>query len=381
MATAPRSRGTTEVPFVDRLRSIRWGLFALLTLTASIGVVMLYSAAGASFSPWAANHGYRFFLAASLLFFVALVDIRIWQRFAYAGYVFGILGLLTVQFFGSEGGGAQRWIDLGFMKLQPSEMMKIALIVALARYFNGKTLEDMGKISTLVVPVLLVLLPTALIFEQPDLGTSAMLAAVGAIIFFCAGVRWWKVLLVATAGAAIVPLAWPFLATYQKNRILTFLNPENDPLGTGYHIIQSKIAFGSGGLFGKGFTQGTQSQLSFLPETQTDFIFALIAEEWGMLGALVILALYIMIIFYCLWVSMRSRSQFGRLLAVGFSANMFFYVFANMGMVTGLLPVVGVPLPLISWGGTVMIATMVSMGFVMNAYIFRKVVLGLHNDG
>ncbi len=381
MARPPGKRAVTYIPIVERLRSIRWGLFALLSLTAAIGVVMLYSAAGASFSPWAANHGYRYLLTATFLFGIALVDIRIWLRLAYPGYVVGILLLLFVVFFGTLGGGAQRWIDLGVMRLQPSELMKIALIVALARYFNGKTLEEMGKITTLLVPLGLVLLPAILIFEQPDLGTSIMVVAVGGIVFFCAGVRWWKILLVLTVVAGTIPLAWPFLATYQKNRVLTFLNPENDPLGTGYHIIQSKIAFGSGGLFGKGFTQGTQSQLSFLPETQTDFIFALIAEEWGMLGALVILGLYMVIIFYCLWVSMRSRSQFGRLLAIGFSANMFFYVFANMGMVTGLLPVVGVPLPLISWGGTVMIATMISMGFVMNAYIFRKVVLGLHNDG
>ena len=183
-------RQNAEVPFVQRLRSIRWGLFALLTLTATIGVVMLYSAAGASFSPWATNHGIRYFLAATLLFVIALVDIRIWLKFAYAGYLIGIAGLLVVQFFGAEGGGAQRWVDLGFMRLQPSELMKIALIVALARYFNAKTLEDMGKIRALITPTALVGLPAVLIFQQPDLGTSIMLVAVGGMIFFCAGVRW-----------------------------------------------------------------------------------------------------------------------------------------------------------------------------------------------
>jgi rod shape determining protein RodA len=266
------------------------------------------------------------------------------------------------------------------MRVQPSELMKIALVVALARYFNGKTLEEMGKVTSLILPTAMVFLPALLILEQPDLGTSIMVVAVGGIVFFCAGVRWWKITLVLTAIAGVIPLIWPFLKEYQKNRVMTFLNPENDPLGTGYHIIQSKIALGSGGLFGKGFTQGTQSQLSFLPETQTDFIFALIAEEWGLFGALLILILYSITIFYCLYISIRCRNQFGRLMAIGFSANLFLYVFTNMSMVAGMLPVVGVPLPLISWGGTVMIATMMSMGFVMNAYIFRRVVLSHHND-
>ncbi|MEO9962900.1 MAG: rod shape-determining protein RodA, partial [Nisaea sp.] len=272
-------------------------------------------------------------------------------------------------------------LDLGYFGLQPSELMKIALVLALARYFHGTSIEDVRRIPHLFVPVLLIALPAALVLRQPDLGTALMLVITGAVIFFAAGVRIWKFVLVGIVTVAAAPIAWGFLRDYQKQRVLTFLNPENDPLGSGYHIIQSKIAFGSGGLFGKGFLQGTQSHLNFLPEMQTDFIFTMLAEEFGLAGGLALLGLYVVILIYGLAISVRCRTQFGRLVGIGVTATFFLYVFINMAMVMGLVPVVGVPLPLISYGGTAMLTLLFGFGLLMGTWIHRDVMVGRRGIG
>ena len=253
--------------------------------------------------------------------------------------------------------GARRWVDLGLFQLQPSEVMKIAMVLALARFYHGLPLEEVGRTRWLIVPVVLILVPVTLVMRQPDLGTAVLLLATATAMLLLAGVRLWKFAVAGGAVLAAIPLAWRFmLHGYQKDRVLTYLNPERDPLGAGYHIMQSKIALGSGGLFGKGFMQGTQSHLSFLPERQTDFIFTMLAEEFGLVGCLVLLGLYVLVIAYGYAIAVRSSSQFGRLLAAGVISTFFLYVFINMAMVMGLIPVVGVPLPLVSYGGTSMMS-------------------------
>ena len=288
--------------------------------------------------------------------------------------------LAAVEAFGTVGMGAQRWIDLKVVQLQPSEVMKIALVMALARYFHGTSLEDIGRPTVLIIPLLMVAAPVLLILRQPDLGTAVMLVAGAVALFYLAGVRIWKFLLVFGAALAALPFAWSMLHTYQKNRIMTFLDPERDPLGSGYHIMQSKIAIGSGGVSGKGFMNGTQSHLNFLPEKQTDFIFTMLAEEFGLIGGLILLALYGLVMIYGLVIALRARSQFGRLLAMGVTATFSPYVFINVAMVLGMIPVVGVPLPLISYGGTAMLTVMIGFGLLMNVHIHRDTRIGRRWD-
>jgi rod shape determining protein RodA len=363
-----------------RLLGINWGLLLLLCCIASIGFAMLYSAANGHWAPWANKQIMRFGVAVMVMLTVASIDLRFWLRSAYAFYAISFLLLVAVEIRGAVGMGAQRWIDLGVIQLQPSEFMKIAVVLVLARYFSGLTPEDVGRPTRLILPCLLVFIPAALVLKQPDLGTAMMLVLTGGAIFFLAGVRWWKFAIVIAGGAGIVPVAWRFLKEYQKNRIYTFLNPENDPLGAGYHSLQSKIAIGSGGLFGKGFMMGSQAHLSFLPERQTDFIFTMLAEEFGLVGGFVLLGLYTLVFIYGFAIAFRSRSQFGRLLALGVTVNVFLYVFINTAMVMGLIPVVGVPLPLISYGGTAMLTVMFGFGLMMGVYVHRDARVGRGGD-
>jgi rod shape determining protein RodA len=365
---------------VDKIRSVNWGLVLLLTLISSVGFAVLYSAANGSLQPWAFKSMIRYGVALVLLLVVAVIDIRFWYRAAYPIYLVAGLLLVAVDFKGVRGLGAQRWLELGPISLQPSELMKIGLVMVLARYFSTRTYEEIGRPLQLVYPVLLVLVPAALVMKQPDLGTALMLLLCSGGMFFLAGVRVWKFLLVIAAGGALVPVAWRFLREYQKNRIYTFLNPENDSLGAGYHIMQSKIALGSGGMWGKGFLMGTQSHLNFLPEKQTDFIFTMFAEEFGMAGGLVLLALYTLVFAYGFAIGLRCRNQFGRLLALGVTVNVFLYVFINTAMVMGLIPVVGVPLPLISYGGTAMLTVMFGFGLLISAYIHRDIRINRHGE-
>ena len=369
-----------EQSLAVKLVNVNWLLVALVTAIACVGFAMLYSAANGSWQPWAERQLLRYAVAALLMLAVAVVDIRLWLRAAYTFYALTFLLLIAVQVRGAIGMGAQRWIDLGLIQLQPSEFMKIALIMALARYFNSLTPEEVGQPTKLIVPALLVLVPALLVLKQPDLGTAMMLALGGAAMFFLAGVRWWKFALVLAGAGAAGPIAWRFLRDYQKNRIYTFLDPESDPLGAGYHSLQSKIAIGSGGTFGKGFLEGTQSHLNFLPERQTDFIFTMLAEEFGLAGGLGLLALYSLVFVYGYAIAFRSRSHFGKLLAFGITTNIFLYVFINTAMVIGLIPVVGVPLPLISYGGTSMLTVMFGFGLLMSVYVHRDTRIGRHGD-
>jgi len=276
--------------------------------------------------------------------------------------------------------GAQRWIDLGVIQLQPSEIMKVAVVLMLARSFHSRSVEDIGRLRNLIWPALGILVPAALVMKQPDLGTALMLVLGGGVMFFLAGVRLWMFAVVFAAAGSMVPIAWRFLRPYQKARLVSFLDPESDPQGTGYHSLQSKIAIGSGGPTGKGFLEGTQSHLNFLPEKQTDFIFTMLAEEWGLVGGLALLALYTLVIIYGYTIAFRSRSQFGRLLALGIVVNLFLYVFINTAMVMGLIPVVGVPLPLVSYGGTAMLTVMFGFGLLISVYVHRDARIGRPSD-
>jgi rod shape determining protein RodA len=365
--------GRRELTLADKIRGIQWGLVLLIAAISGIGFAMLYSAANGNMQPWASRQMTRFAIALVPMIAAGLIDVRYWFRSAYWIYAVSLALVIAVDLRGIAGLGAQRWIDLGFLQLQPSEVMKIALVLALARYFHSLSTENAGRLSYLVAPALMIVVPAALVLKQPDLGTAMMLLATGIVLLFLGGVRLWVFGAGALAAGAAAPLAWSLLRDYQKTRLYTFLDPDRDPLGAGYHILQSKIALGSGGLFGKGFLLGTQSHLSFLPEKQTDFIFTMIAEEFGLVGGLALLALYILAIGYAFAIALRSRSPFGRLLGLGIAINFFLYAFINMAMVTGLIPVVGVPLPLISYGGTAMVTTMLGFGLLMNVGIHRDV--------
>jgi len=365
--------GRRELTFADKLRGLQWGLVLLIAAISAIGFAMLYSAANGSLQPWASRQMTRFAIAFVPMLVVAVVDVRHWFRSAYWIYVAALLLVIAVDVRGFVGMGAQRWIDLGVIQLQPSEIMTIGLVLALARYFHSLPSENVIRIPYLIPPVLLIIIPVVLVLKQPDLGTALLLLVSGAALCFLGGVR---LRLFAAAGliaAVAAPFAWRMLRDYQKTRLYTFLDPDQDPLGAGYHIMQSKIALGSGGLFGKGFLLGTQTHLSFLPEKQTDFIFTMLAEEFGLVGGLVLLALYILVIAYAFAIALRSRSQFGRLLGLGLATNFFLYAFINTAMVMGLIPVVGVPLPLISYGGTAMVTMMLGFGLIMNIGIHRDV--------
>lgn len=369
-----------EMTFSMRFWQLNWFLILLICALATIGFVMLYSAGGGNYSPWAERQMVRFGVGIVLMLCIALTDIRLWLRYAYVFYTVVLMLLVAVEFAGTVGMGAQRWIGLKFFHLQPSELMKVALVLSLACYFHRLSHAEVGRPTYLLFPVLLVAMPVVLVLRQPDLGTAILLLLGGAAMFFLANVRIWKFCLVGVVGLASVPVVWSMLHVYQKRRIMTFLSPENDPLGAGYHILQSKIALGSGGLLGNGFLQGTQSHLRFLPEMQTDFIFTMYAEEFGLVGGLFLIALYAAVIIYGFAIAMRSRCHFGRLVAMGVVTTFFLYVFMNIAMVMGLIPVVGVPLPLISYGGTAMITVLIGFGLLMNVYVHRDMRISRYGD-
>jgi rod shape determining protein RodA len=366
----------TSFGLTGKLWRVSWSYVLLLSALAGVGYVALYSAGGGSAEPYATRQVLRFAFGLVLMLSIALVDIRFIARLSWFAYAAGIALLVLVLRMGHVGKGAQRWIELAGMQLQPSEMMKIALVMALAAWFHKASWERMGNPLFLVPPALAVALPVALIVKEPNLGTAVITAAVGASVFLAAGVRWWKVGLAAAAVGLAAPVAYGHLHDYQRARITTFLNPENDPLGAGYNIIQSKIALGSGGMWGKGFLQGTQSHLSFLPEKQTDFIFTLLGEEFGLVGGLALLGLFVLITLGAMAIAVRCRHQYGRLLALGIGMNFFMYVFVNVAMATGVIPVGGVPLPLISHGGSAMITVMVGFGLLMSVHVHRDVQFG-----
>ena len=357
--------GSRHLGLKDKFCQLSFSYIVLIVILACVGTMTLYSAANGSWDPWAIKHISRFGVTLLLMIGLAMVDIRYYYHGAYLFYFATLFLLVVVEITGHIGMGAQRWINLGLFKIQPSELMKIGMVLFLARYFSFTTMQNIRTIRGILIPVVLTIIPVGLICLQPDLGTALMLLFTATIMMFVVGVQWWKFALVGAAGAALLPIAWNFLHEYQQNRVLTFLDPERDPLGAGYHIIQSKIAFGSGGIFGKGFLHGTQTHLNFLPEKHTDFIFTMFSEEFGMIGSVMLVLLNILVIAMGYIFAFRIRNYFAKLVVIGLNTNYFLYVFINIAMVMGVLPVVGIPLPLISYGGTVMFSIMSSFGIIL----------------
>ena len=357
---------------------LNWPLVVVICAVASAGFLMLYSVAGGDINTWAEPQMKRFGLGLGLMFAMAFVPIWFWRNMSGLAYLIAFLLLLVVEFFGTEGKGAQRWIDLGFLRLQPSELMKVALVMLIAAYYDWLDIKKVSRPLYVAIPVLLILVPSSLVLIQPNLGTTLLLVASGASVMFAAGVSLWYFagVLVLMGGTVFGVFAtrgtpWQFLYDYQYRRIDTFLDPLSDPLGAGYNINQAQIALGSGGWTGRGFMQGTQSRLNFLPEKHTDFIFTTLAEEFGFIGAFSLLILYGLIIFFCITSALQNKDRFAALLSIGVGATFFFYLAVNLSMVMGLAPVVGVPLPLLSYGGSAMLVIMVAFGLTQSAHVHR----------
>lgn len=361
-----------------KLLYFNWPLVLLVTAVACVGFLMLFSVAGGSMSPWASTQIQRFVIGFLAMFVVALVPIWFWRNMSLLAYAVSVIMLIYVEFFGFAAGGAQRWIDLGFMRLQPSEVAKITVVMLLAAYYDWLPANRTSHPVWVLLPLLLITVPVLLTLRQPDLGTAMLMFAGGVAVIFMAGVHWlyFAVSMLPVIGAVgavfwLRGTEWQPLQDYQYDRIDVFLNPSLDPLGDGYHITQSQIALGAGGMSGRGFMQGTQTQNDFLPEAQTDFILPTLAEEFGFIGSISLLALYTLILVFCVATALQTKDRYASLLALGISVAFFFYFAANMAMVTGLVPVVGVPLPLVSFGGSAMLVLMTAFGLVQSAHIHR----------
>lgn len=361
-----------------KLLALNWALILLISAVACVGFLMLYSNAGGSFEPWAGPQMVRFGVGMGAMIVIGLIPLKFWRLVSPLAYL-GALGLLVlVEVMGSVGMGAQRWIDLGPIQLQPSELMKVTLVMALAAYYHWLDHERVSHPFWLILPLALILAPTALVLKQPDLGTALLLVMGGGAVMFLAGVSLWYFGTALALGAGLVAAvlrskgtSWQLLEDYQYRRIFTFLDPSADPLGAGYHITQAKIAMGSGGLSGRGFMQGTQSRLNFLPEKHTDFIFTTLAEEFGFAGSVALLGLYALVIVFCIASAISNRDRFGALMTGGIAVTFFLFFAVNMGMVMGLMPVVGVPLPLVSYGGSAMLVLLAAFGLVQSAHVHR----------
>jgi rod shape determining protein RodA len=374
MTTRPYAAARRTLSVTDKLYEINWGLVLLITIIACVGFAMLYSVAGGSLSPWATPQILRFFVGLAILVAVACIDIRVWMSLAYPAYAASLFLLMVVVVAGHVGKGAERWITLGPLGLQPSELMKVSLVLALARFLHGKSVEDVSKPLNLGIALAIIGIPAVFVVLQPNLGTTLIILLDGASMLFLAGLSWWWIAPAVAAVAVSVPTAWQFvLHDYQKRRVLTFLDPESDALGAGWNITQAKIAIGSGGVSGKGFLQGTQSRLNFLPEKHTDFIITNFGEEFGFVGCIALLILFGVVLGYGVQIAGSARSQFGRLLAMGITLNFFFYIMINASMVMGLIPVVGIPMPLISYGGSAMFSVMFGFGLLMSVHVHRQV--------
>lgn len=355
----------------NKLEKIPFTMVMLLMLVSCFGFLLMYSAAQGNIHPWASRQMIYFIISISLMFIISIVDLRFWYKASYIFYFIACFLLIAVHLLGYTAMGATRWINLGIIKIQPSELMKICIVFALARYFHNLG-ESEIRIKQLFIPIIMLIFPAALIIKQPDLGTGMILLMLGVIMFFVAGVAKWIFVTGFIGFSVALPLIWQFLYDYQKNRILTFLDPSRDPLGDGYNIIQSKIAIGSGGFWGKGITQGSQSQLQFLPEHQTDFVFTMLNEEWGFVGGAAVLIIFAIIIFYSYLIALNAKSQFAKLMVIGMISMFFLHIFINAAMVMGLLPAVGVPLPLLSYGGTMMLTIYMAFGIILNVHIHNK---------
>ncbi|QPM91919.1 rod shape-determining protein RodA [Pseudooceanicola algae] len=355
-----------------------WPLALLIAAVASAGFLMLYSVAGGNLSTWAEPQMKRFAVGMVMMFVIAMVPIWFWRNMSVLAYAISLMLLVFVEFFGTVGMGAQRWIDIGPLRLQPSELMKIALVMFLAAYYDWLPVRKVSHPVWVTIPVLIVILPTVLVLKQPDLGTAILLLTGGGAVMFLAGVHWAYFAAVIGAAVGLVWTVfesrgtdWQLIKDYQFRRIDTFLDPSQDPLGAGYHITQSKIALGSGGWAGRGYMQGTQSRLNFLPEKHTDFIFTTLAEEFGFIGGTSLLILYALIILFCVSSAMNNQNRYAALLTLGIATTFFLFFAVNMSMVMGLAPVVGVPLPLVSYGGSAMLVLMLAFGLVQSAHVHK----------
>ena len=351
-----------------------WTLLGIVLLIATIGILNLYSATSKieiSGTPLYLKQIFWLLIGLAVMVPIAFIEYRFYSDIAYIAYSIALFLLIVVLGFGAITSGAQRWVKIGSLSFQPSELVKISLILALAKFFHRPPHQKGYSLKQLALPFLLLLLPMGLILKQPDLGTSIILLLVFFSILIFVKIRWSSLLTIVVAGGGVVPLLWSFLKEYQKKRIITFFNPDMDPLGAGYHLIQSKIAVGSGGILGKGFMKGTQSKLGFLPEQQTDFIFSALGEEWGLIGSLLVVGLYFVLILWGLRIAVQAKDRFGAVLAFGVVAMFFWHIFINIGMVLGIMPVVGIPLPLLSYGGSFIISTLMGVGLLLNVSMRR----------
>lgn len=372
MARQTRVSNANMMTFSEKLSRFSWGLFVPMCMCLTVSIVVLYSAGGGSWNPFALSQMSKIAVGFIVFFFAAFTNIKTWIKSAYVIYAIALIMIIMVTFVGHTGMGAQRWLNLGFFHIQPSELIKIALVLALARYFAWMNSVELSQIKNYVVPVFMLLVPFGLIVAQPDLGTALSLGMITAGMFYIVGAQKKWFIIGAVLAIFAAPVMWyGGLHDYQRQRIITFVNPDEDARGAGYQINQAKIAFGSGGLVGKGYMKGSQSQQSFLPEKQTDFIFTMLGEEFGFIGAFLMIALYSSIILILFWCAKTCRNRFGQLICFGFMLNFFIYYFINISMVLGLMPTVGVPLPLMSFGGSSLIALMFGFGLAQNAHIHK----------
>ena len=370
------SLNSTSYSFIDKLKAVDYFLIIIVAIIGSLSVFSIYSTESGNFSFYTKNHLTRFLVFFSMFLILSFIRVSAWYRQAYIFYILGILLLLFVMFFGVSASGSKRWINLFIMNLQPSELMKIAVIVCFARYYHRIQSSDIQSYKYLLQPIILLLIPCYLVITQPDLGTAILIAGSGLAIIWLAGLNLKYFIYSGLILLVSLPFVVSILKPYQKSRILTFFNPDRDPLGAGYQIIQSKIAIGSGGLLGKGFLQGTQSYLEFLPEKHTDFIFTLFSEEFGFAGSMVLILLYALLIYRIIRIGFSSRSFFAKLYCFGFASALFLYVFVNIAMVLGLLPIVGAPLPIMSYGGSSMLSIMLGLSIVMSCKIYSRDPIG-----
>ena len=364
-----------ENTILSKLHSINYFILLLILMLFTVGLIALYSISNGEFYSWPVKHLQRFIVGLVIFFVIILFDLRILFSYAYVIFILSIAALVFTPLFGIESNGATRWISIAGISLQPSEFVKYTLVLALAKYFHSINDKDNNLFKTLFIPMIITLVPVLLVIIQPDLGTALIILLGGLSIFWISGLNYKYFLIGLMTVICSLPLLWQYLKDYQKDRVFTFFNPERDPLGNGYHIMQSKIALGSGGLFGKGYMDGTQSHLNFLPEMQTDFIFTVLGEEFGFIGTLILIIIYASLIMVSIRMALSNRSLFSKYLSLGVCNVFFIYVFVNIGMVTGLLPVVGVPLPFISYGGSSMLAVMFGFGLLMNCYINRNLII------
>ena len=356
--------------FFSKLLKINWIIIFCLIFLGLVGVASLYSAAGSDWNPWARNHLIRLIFGFCLMFVIAFIPSQFFIKYSVLSFVLGIFALILVKIIGS--GSVQRWLSFGSINFQPSEIMKLALILILAKYFDHISKIQLNKLIPYIIPILIIMIPGFLVISQPDLGTGLTIILLGLSILFFVGISMKFVIFSILISISSVPFIWQQLYEYQKNRILVFLNPEMDSLGSGYQIIQSKIAIGSGGLFGKGYLLGTQSRLNYLPEKHTDFIFTLISEELGFLGSISIILVFCLLIASIMKISFKVESLFSKVVVFGVGFLIFLYLSLNIGMVCGLLPVVGAPLPLVSYGGTSLLTVLIGVGIVLSINIHDK---------